>query len=391
MRSLKAGDAEYSLRGYGRMIADPVRMRAYRDALAASIKPGATVLDLGAGTGIMSLLACQLGAGRVYAVEPSDALVVARDLAQANGCAERIEFLQMSSFDVRLPARVDVLVSDLRGVLPLHGQHIPAIVDARRRLLAPGGVQIPARDRVHAQIVTDASLREEGLRIWRDGSFGLDLRGALRWAVHQMHKADLSPSLLGEPQALFDLDYTSVESPHARGQARWTVAADQVAHGLGAWFDTELIEGVGYSNAPGRQHGIYGQMFFPFQEAAPLARGDVVTIEVGATLVGHDYVWQWQTTVCESTGRVRHRFQQSSFQGTPVNPGRLDRRAGSFVTTLGSEGRAAAHALSLMDQRRPVEAIARELVARFPELFAAHPERARELVGDLSERFSEGN
>ncbi len=390
MRSIKAGHAEYSLSGYGRMMADTARMRAYRDALAASIRPGATVLDLGAGTGILSLLACQLGAGKVYAVEPSDALVVARELAQANRCAERIEFLQAASFDVQLPARADVLVSDLRGVLPLHGRHLPAIVDARRRLLAPGGVQIPARDRVRVQLVADAPLHEDGVRIWREGMFGLDLRGALRWTAHQMHKADLSQSaLLGEPRTLFDLDYTRVESANVRGAAAWTVANDHVAHGLGAWFDSELVDGVSYSSAPDQPRGIYGQMFFPFQEALRLAKGDAVAVEIAAHLIAGDYVWQWHTTVRDRTGQVRSQYRQSSFQGIPVNPARLDRRAGACAATLGSEGRAAALALSLMEQRS-VEDIARELVSRFPDAFGSDPERARELVGDLSEWFSEG-
>jgi protein arginine N-methyltransferase 1 len=324
MLSPKPGDAEYSLRGYGRMIEDGVRLRAYRDALAASIKPGARVLDLGAGTGILSLLACQLGAGKVYAVEPSDALVVARQLAQDNGYAGRIEFLQVSSFDVRLPSPVDVMVSDLRGVLPLHGGHIPAIVDARRRLLAPGGVQIPARDRVLVQLVNDASLHDAGVGIWRDGAFGLDLRGALRWAAHQMHKADLSRSaMLGEPQAAFELDYATVESPDAAGTARWTLAEAGVAHGFGAWFETQLVAGIGYSNAPDQPRAIYGQMFFPFPEPLAVARGDDVAVRLAATLVDDTYVWRWDTTVRGKDGGSRCRFQQSSFHATPVNPARL--------------------------------------------------------------------
>jgi protein arginine N-methyltransferase 1 len=327
MPSLKPGDAEYSLRGYGAMIADGVRMAAYRAALARAIEPGDVVLDLGAGTGIMSLLACQLGAGKVYAVEPSDALAVARQLAQDNGCADRIEFLQASSFDVRLPAPVDVLVSDLRGILPLHGGHIPAIVDARRRLLAPGGVQIPARDRVLAQLVSDAPLHDEGVRIWRDGALGLDLRGALRWAAHQMHKAELSRStMLEQPQAMFELDYATVESASAKAAAHWTVAGDAVAHGLGAWFETELAEGIGYSNAPDQPRAIYGQMFFPFPEPLALARNDVVTVRLAANFIDDVYVWQWQTSVRDAAGGLRREFDQSSFQATPVNPARLQPR-----------------------------------------------------------------
>ena len=136
----------YSLESYGNMIADSVRMDAYARALRLAVKPGSVVLDIGAGTGIFALLACQFGARRVYAIEPSDTIQAAREIAAANGFAERIEFFQEMSTAITLPEPADVIVSDLRGVLPFYQHHLPAIADARRRLLAPGGVLIPRSD-----------------------------------------------------------------------------------------------------------------------------------------------------------------------------------------------------------------------------------------------------
>ena len=129
----------YSVGAYGEMIGDSIRMRAYTQALRDAVKPGSVVLDIGTGTGIFAMLAAQFGARRVYAIEPSDAIQVARDIAAASGCADRIEFIQDISTKVTLPERVDVIISDLRGVLPLHERHIPSIVDARERFLAPEG------------------------------------------------------------------------------------------------------------------------------------------------------------------------------------------------------------------------------------------------------------
>jgi protein arginine N-methyltransferase 1 len=390
LRPLKPGHNEYSLSGYGDMIADTVRMTAYRRALAATIKPGAIVLDIGAGTGIMSLIACRLGAGKVYAIEPSDAIAVGQELAEANGCADRIEFLQASTFDVTLPQRADVMVSDLRGVLPLHRRHIASIADARRRLLAPSGTLIPQRDTVRAQLVGDAALHERIVGAWRPAAFDLDLSAGRRWAVNQRRKADFSNALLlGAPRDLFALDYRTAEHERASGEAEWRVEQDATVHGLAAWFDTVLAEGVELSNAPDQPRAIYGQMFFPLPEPVALARNDVVRIRLAATLVDDDYIWQWQASVRDAAGAERHRFRQSSFEGAPVNPARLDRRAGDFAPALGREGRAAALALALMDQRRSIHAIALELTAQFPDLYAAHPERARELVGDLSEWFAD--
>ena len=100
------------------MIADHLRMAAYADALRRSVTPESMVIDIGTGTGVMAILACQLGARRVCAIEPDDVIQLARKVAADNGFADRIEFIQALSTDVKLPELADVIVSDVRGVLP---------------------------------------------------------------------------------------------------------------------------------------------------------------------------------------------------------------------------------------------------------------------------------
>ena len=60
---------DHGIGGHGVMIADRVRVEAYRQALRRVVTPDSIVIDLGAGTGIFTLLACQLGARHVYAIE----------------------------------------------------------------------------------------------------------------------------------------------------------------------------------------------------------------------------------------------------------------------------------------------------------------------------------
>src|SRR4051812_21694028 len=127
----------YTLIGHGSMLRDRLRMAAYEEALRRTVRPGSVVLDLGAGAGILSLLACRFGARRVFAVEPADVIHVARAAAAANGFADRILFFQEVSTRVTPPEPADVIVADIRGVLPLSHDSLAALVDARRRLLAP--------------------------------------------------------------------------------------------------------------------------------------------------------------------------------------------------------------------------------------------------------------
>ena len=100
----------YSIRDYGVMINDSARMDAYIRSLKCIITPESVVLDIGTGPGIFALIACQLGARRVYAIEPMDVIELAKELAEINGFSERITFIQDKSVNVDLPEKVDVIV-----------------------------------------------------------------------------------------------------------------------------------------------------------------------------------------------------------------------------------------------------------------------------------------
>src|ERR1700738_3821418 len=185
----------YSLLAYGDFIADRIRTGAYQQALRAAVTRDSVVLDIGTGTGILALLACQYGARKVYAIEPSDAIQLGREMAAANGSADRIEFIQDVSTNVSLFEQADVLVSDLHGILPLFGKHIPTIIDARQRLLKRGSKLIPCRETLWMAPV-DAPERYRAINNW-DGDFlGLDLGPGRRVMTNHTWKVRIKPEQL---------------------------------------------------------------------------------------------------------------------------------------------------------------------------------------------------
>ena len=93
----------YSLRNFGDMIGDSGRFNAYAKAIARSVRAGDVVAEIGCGPAVFALLACQAGAKRVYAIETEDIIDVARQIAAANGFADRIQFFQDDSRKVELP------------------------------------------------------------------------------------------------------------------------------------------------------------------------------------------------------------------------------------------------------------------------------------------------
>ena len=233
----------YSVYFYGQMLVDTPRLRAYVEALKRSVKPGAVVLDLGCGPGFFALLACQLGARRVYAVEPDDVIQIAREAAVANGYAERIEFFQNFSTEVTLPEPADIIVSDLRGVLPWYQGNIPSIVDARTRLLASRGVLIPQRDVLWVSVVETVERYTELVGPWERSD--VDISVAKRVVTNTWRKARITPEqLLTTPVCCYKLDYNEIETGDLEATAILEANRSGTAHGFAVWFDSELIDDV---------------------------------------------------------------------------------------------------------------------------------------------------
>ena len=103
----------YTVVDYGQMASEGVRLDAYARALAQVVRPGAVVLDIGAGTGIFSLLAARAGARRVHAVDVNPAIWLLRDVAAENGLSDRIQVHQRSSIGLELPEPVDVVARSI--------------------------------------------------------------------------------------------------------------------------------------------------------------------------------------------------------------------------------------------------------------------------------------
>ena len=310
----------YGLHDYARMIADRPRIEALRRALEATVKPGAVVVDVGAGTGILSVLACKLGARRVYAIEPNEAVEVAREVAADNGCADRVVLLREDALRVTLPERADVVVSDLRGGMPLATGNLPVIAHARERFLAPGGALVPASDTLFAAVVSSAAAYERAVGPAAAGDVTLAaMRARLANSVHRDRTRSIGePDLLTPGAAWATLDYTTLAPGPVNGRARWRAERDAVGHGLLLWFEATLAQGVTFSTRPGRDT-VYPQIFLPWSEPVAIRAGDEIVVDLWATAEGE--TWGWNATVGAPGGEARALLKQSTFLSAPARPG----------------------------------------------------------------------
>jgi type I protein arginine methyltransferase len=378
----------YSLHDYGEMIGDRARFEAYSKAIAKAVRPGDVVMEIGCGPGVFALLASRASARRVYAVDSEEIVHFARELAAANGFAERMEFIESDSRKTHLPERVNVIVSDIRGSVPFFGHAIASLEDARQRLLAPGGRLIPQRDTLKAAVIEASDFYSKLVSPWLRSVSALNLSSSLPLLLNGSYSGHFdSDQLLTDPQSWAVLDYLSGAKACAAADLNFAVTRAGTAHGLCLWFETELLDGIGYSSGPGSQKTIYGQVFLPWLEAVPVQQGNKIFVRLQADLVGGEYVWRWETNICGDAHHGTRHFQQSTFQGANFTPQLLRRRAADFVPSLSEEGRANRWLLQAMDGTASLQEMAHAAAEQFPAIFPRW-EDALHRAAELARQFS---
>ena len=267
------------------MLADDVRLAAFRDALSRVIRPGhTTVADLGAGTGILAFLARELGAREVWLYDPGPVLGLAEQIAARNGI-DGLHFVPERSLDVADPPRVDVVVSEILGNFAYEEGVLETLRDARR-FLAPRGTLIPRAITQWAAPV-GAERFERDFRAWR-GIGGLDWSDAERMTRSNMYVFQIEPAdLLDVPAASWDaLAFDADVASRRAGRVAWTLAANATVFGFALWWECALVPGVVLSTSPLRARTHWDQIYLPLLEPLALRAGDELALDVSSETGG---------------------------------------------------------------------------------------------------------
>jgi len=260
------------------MLGDRPRIAAYDKALAAVVRPGAVVADVGAGTLALTALALRHGAEHVYAIEADPELVaVASHLIAANGWADRVTLVAGDARLARLPGKVDVVVAELMGNLGPEEDMARVVRAVARRHLRPGGVVIPER---MVTRLAPAELDGEGWGIWQDGflDMRLDVVQQLVEPAAHLHFFTREPILLGAAQALTD---TATGDLAIKPERVLTLPLTRPGrlHAILGYFEATLAPGIRLTNLPSYPGCNWAVWVWPLRHTQ-VAAGDVVRVRV---------------------------------------------------------------------------------------------------------------
>lgn len=263
------------------LIADRVRNEALRAAMTRVIRKGETVVaDIGAGTGLLGLMAAQLGAKEVFLYEAAEVAGVAAQVLKVNR-TRNCHLMPCHSTEMQDPPRVDLVVSETLGNYAFEENIIDTLNDARDRFLKPCGVILPARVTQFVAPVTTNRIHRE-LTAWDDAASGLDLSPARIMSLNNAYVRTFEPHDLlegGASAVAWDtVSFDKKNKSNRKGEANWHLSARGTIFGFAYWWEAGLIDDIVLSTAPGAPRTHWEQLYFPLLEPLACARGDDVAI-----------------------------------------------------------------------------------------------------------------
>lgn len=365
-------------------LTDPVRHQKLRAAIAALIKPGDRVVDLGCGSGVLGLLCLQQGAGFVEAIEQTAMIEAARQTFRHEGYAQQVRLHQESSFRLELDTSADVLVCDHIGYFGIDYGLLEMLADARKRFLKPGGRILPGRLQLLVGAVESTACREraEG---WASTKVAPEFHWLRNHGINTKHAVDLQAAdLLSDLVQIADLEPGHDYPPVMRWDTELTVTRNGVLDGVAGCFRAELAPDVWMSNSPLAADAITRpQAFLPIATRLPVQAGDRLSVTIKQ--MPSENLIAWQVTHPASG----QRFSHSTFAGLLLTQADLARRRPDRQPRISATGRARQIVLAYADGQRTAQEIEHAVLRDHPNLVPAGAAAIRRFVTNILGRDTE--
>ncbi|EEQ27442.1 Ribosomal protein arginine N-methyltransferase rmt3 [Microsporum canis] len=187
------------------MIKDSIRTDAYRDFIYDNkhLFKDKVVLDVGCGTGILSMFCAKAGAKQVIAVDNSDIISKAREIVYENGFDGVITCLRGKIEEVILPVKqVDIIVSEWMGYCLLFEAMFDSVLWARDRYLVPGGLMVPSHATIRIAPVASSDIVQEHITFWKS-IYGFNMSSMLEGVHDEAIVRSLKPEIMAAESDLF--------------------------------------------------------------------------------------------------------------------------------------------------------------------------------------------
>lgn len=264
------------------MLKDSVRTDGYRKAIMFNkhLFKDKVVLDVGCGTGILSMFASKAGAKKVYAVDNANIIFQAEKIMQHNQF-QNIECIKGKMEEIELPEKVDIIISEWMGYFLLYESMLPTVLYARDQFLKPNGYILPDRCTLEMALLEDAEYRDDKIDFW-DNVYGFDY-SLLKSTVLREPLVDSvnEQSIVSSTCRVLDLDLYTVtieDLQSITASFELTAEKNDMAHAIVFWFDAffQLDKQIDFSTGPYHKYTHWKQTVMYPKEPMALMKNDQI-------------------------------------------------------------------------------------------------------------------
>lgn len=265
------------------MLSDKVRTETYRDAIVNNkeLLTGKTVLDLGCGTGILSMFCAQTGTNKVYALDQSEIIYHAMDIITENGLQDKIKLIKGRLEDTKLDEKVDIIVSEWMGYFLLFEGMLDSVIYARDNWLKPGGLLLPNRCNISLVANGDVETHRKLIDFWSD-VYGFKMN-CMKSEVVREASVDIvaSKNIISEPYIIkeIDINVCKTDVMDFVSEFKLPIVKDGSLTSLVGYFDTffDLPNSISFSTGPHTTPTHWKQTVFYFRDCKEVKIGDIIT------------------------------------------------------------------------------------------------------------------
>lgn len=229
------------------MLKDTHRTETYRRAIENNPNDfkDKIVLDIGCGTGILSIFAARAGAKHVYAIEYAEIALFAREIVKRNGLEDKITIIKGKMEEIELPVKkVDIIISEWMGYFLLYESMLDSVLWARDKYLAKGGKMLPDRATMYVAAIEDSDYKNQKRTFWNN-VYGVDM-SCLAPTVMKEPIVDScnSEMIMSNSCKILELDLVNMDKSEVNFSNEYALTMNYTdrVHGLIAWFDTDFSD-----------------------------------------------------------------------------------------------------------------------------------------------------
>lgn len=240
------------------------------------------MLDIGAGTGILSIFAAKAGAKHVYAIENAEIAYFAEEIIRQNGLSSKITVIKGKMEEIELPVKeVDIIISEWMGYFLLYEAMLDSVLWARDKYLAKDGKMLPDRAQIFVAAIEDEQYKNQKIGFWRD-VYGVNMNCLSAAAMKEPLIDMCEPNMINSDACLIlDLDLVKMKKEDVEFSSEYTlnITRNDKVHALVSWFDchfSDLENPVTLSTSPYRKYTHWKNVVFYTDYNMRVSKGDVL-------------------------------------------------------------------------------------------------------------------